>query len=256
MKTWSKLVLLSVLTFIPGLSPFVHACDIPEGFHEFVTFGDKSVFLSHYPMFGSIHSYQVVLKADFFIKDRNVNSEFIAIRNANPSAEFETSPVRKKGENAYGVLPDYAKVGSTFEARIHYEAAPGKDVSAFPNETVTVKITEVILNRLINQPKEGTVRPSEMKYFYFGNSDEAYLVHQMYWDPDFDQVIRVKPIEFPTNINCPRKTPTVFTITAHKDIADERLKANESFSAHAGCVGTLSLKAMNEIRQDAMKIQL
>ena len=35
---------------------------VPVGFHEFEMFGDSSVFLSHYPMFGSIHAYQVLLE--------------------------------------------------------------------------------------------------------------------------------------------------------------------------------------------------
>ena len=35
---------------------------VPAGFHEFELFGNETLYLSHYPMFGSIHSYQVLLE--------------------------------------------------------------------------------------------------------------------------------------------------------------------------------------------------
>src|SRR5438128_190322 len=38
---------------------------VPVGFHEFELVGERSIYLSHYPMFGSIHSYQVIFEASF-----------------------------------------------------------------------------------------------------------------------------------------------------------------------------------------------
>ena len=35
----------------------------PAAYHEFGMFGASSVFLSHYPMYHSIHAYQVILEA-------------------------------------------------------------------------------------------------------------------------------------------------------------------------------------------------
>ena len=32
------------------------------GYHEFEMFGTQSIYLSNYPMFGSIHAYQVLLE--------------------------------------------------------------------------------------------------------------------------------------------------------------------------------------------------
>ena len=243
-------IFLSLILLFTGFATAssTRACDMPEGFHEFVTFGEKSVFLSHYPMFGSIHSYQILLKVELSQNGQNINESFLALRKSKANAIFSTSPVRSDGEEAYAVLPNYAKGGAHFVARIHYEGSNHKEVEAFKNVTVTVK--EVLINRLMNQPKVGETKPAELQYFYAGNQDEAYLVHQMQWNPDFDQIVQINPL--------PAVKPEcqgALTITNRKNSDRERLLPNQNTTARTSCNDKLSILVRREIYQEQMTIQ-
>jgi hypothetical protein len=120
------------------LSVFVaqaaRACEMPEGFHEYGTFGKKTVYLYHFPMFGSIHAYQVLIEADLSVAGKNVNDVFFSTKAANPNTLFVTSPAKvSDGSPDYWVLPDYTKKGAVFNARLHYRVAgvAGKDEILF-----------------------------------------------------------------------------------------------------------------------------
>jgi hypothetical protein len=61
-SNFKKLSVALFLLLVPRAQ--AQACpDMPEGFHEWGAFGERSVYLYHFPMFGSIHSYQVLVCA-------------------------------------------------------------------------------------------------------------------------------------------------------------------------------------------------
>jgi hypothetical protein len=241
---------MKIIVFLFALLSFaastpVHACDMPQGFHEFETFGENSVYLHHYPMFGSVHSYQILLKVELLQDGKDVTREFLTLRKNKGGISFSTSPVRSTGDEAYAVLTDYAKPGVKFQARIHYEAK-NQSIDAYKNVTVMVK--EVIVNRLMNQPAVGEAKPAALQYFYFGDSNEAYLLHQMHWNPDFDQVVQVVPVA--SALDCPGSV----TISGRTNSEKTRLIASQT--AQAGCGNeTFLIQGLKEIYKEKMTIQ-
>ena len=206
---------------------------MPEGFHEYGTFGKKTVYLYHFPMFGSIHAYQVLVEADLSVGGKKVNDVFFAAKKANPEVTFVTSPAKvTDGSPDYWVLPDYSKPGAVFNARIHYRIS-GKDVNLFDSVQVTVK--KVLLNRLL---KSTTSKPPTLQYLYFGGSNEAYLLHLATWDPDFDQVIEVSPVGLATGaVNFDGRSNTEM----------DRLKVGDQVPASSVADGSFSIRVSDEL---------
>ncbi len=171
-----------------------HSCaDMPEGFHEWGTFGEKTVYLYHFPMFGSVHSYQILMKAEVLKDGKKIDQQVFDFKKSHPGTVVVTSPSKDDGEADYWSLPDYSRVGVEFQARIHYRDAAKKDTTLVDH--VTIKVTEVLLSRLMNSPKVGEKAAAALTYYYFGDKDEAYLLHQAFWDPDFDQILQVVPVQ-------------------------------------------------------------
>ena len=89
---------------------------VPVGFHEFEIFGDKAIYLSHYPMFGSIHSYQVLVEVTLKSSGTDDPKQlYLAHKQKNPDARYSVSPANSSGEPDYWVLPEVIQVGNRFE---------------------------------------------------------------------------------------------------------------------------------------------
>ena len=63
---------------------------VPVGFHEFEMFGDTSVFLSHYAMFGSIHAYQVLLEVKLTGHGNDPMRLYLDHKKKNPAGTATT----------------------------------------------------------------------------------------------------------------------------------------------------------------------
>jgi len=157
------------------------------GFHEFEMFGDKSIFLSHYPMFGSIHSYQVLVEAVLKSSASDDPKQlYLAHKQKNPTARYSVSPESSSGEPDYWVLPDVIQAGKSFRANIHYQSKENHLVYLARN--VTVEVTKVIYFRLFEPTDK---KPDQLTYLLFGTDSETYMAHYIGSYPDFDQVLAV-----------------------------------------------------------------
>ena len=67
---------------------------VPVGFHEFEMFGDSAIYLSHYPMFGSIHAYQVLLEVKLTGDGNDPRQLYLSHKQKNPLTRY--SLVRKR----------------------------------------------------------------------------------------------------------------------------------------------------------------
>ena len=159
---------------------------VPVGFHEFEMFGDTSVYLSHYPMFGSIHSYQVLLEVKLSGDGNDPRQLYLDHKRKNPAARYSLSPETPNRENNYWVLPEMVKKGQRFRANIHWQKT--EDHPIYVSRNVTVEILKVIHFRLF-QPDDK--KPDVLSYLLFGNDSEAFLAHYIGSYPDFDQVLAV-----------------------------------------------------------------
>jgi hypothetical protein len=181
-------LICSRMTSGQALSVTMAANDqVPAGFHEFELFGNETLYLSHYPMFGSIHSYQVLLEITVRgAAGTDVKKDYLALRKGNPSASYSVSPETSNGSDHYWVLPEMVKAGRSFRANLHWQN--GNSHPAFIAHNVTVKIVKVIHFRLFHPEDEA---PQLLTYLLFGKDQEKYIAHYIGSHPDFDQILAV-----------------------------------------------------------------
>ena len=214
---------------------------VPAGFHEFEMFGDTSVFLSHYPEFGSIHSYQLLLEVKLSGDGNDPRQLYLDHKKKNPEARYTVSPETPKGENCYFVLPEMIKKGQKFRANIHWDGT--EDHPQYIARNVTVEIVRIIHFRLFHPDDK---RPGVLTYLLFGNGSEAFLAHYIdsypdYDQPDFDQVVAVT-IE-PNQLHLNQSAATIVAIPGRDNTIKQRLTLKDH-----GVVGRLNGDG------DAMKI--
>jgi hypothetical protein len=149
--------------------------------------GQETAFLSHLPIFGSPHDYQVLLEVTFAKPGSDPQADYFSDRKRTGSKVYTIEPERF-------VLPELAaaKPRRSFTADIyrgHFERIPERAKEAARiGERVTVTVTRVIHFRKF---APAAVKPSHLEYLLFGKSSEAFVAHVITSPPDFDHVLGV-----------------------------------------------------------------
>jgi hypothetical protein len=150
--------------------------------------GEKSVYLSHLPMFMKPHNFQVILEAAFTQGANSVQELYVKDRQANPKVKMYTIEPQDsfKLQTLFEPRPP---ARSSFKATLfrgHLERG-ATVVDGFKN--FDVKIKRVIYA----QELDGTrTKPDKLTYLLFGRPGELFLAHRITTPPDFDQIISVK----------------------------------------------------------------
>lgn len=157
----------------------------PPGTHGMLLFGEKSVYLSHLPMFSNpIHRYQVILEVTLTKAGGDPQAAYVKDRRQHPGTKiytFEPDPF---------VLPELDPKNpqrSSFTGTIfrnHFE----KDISRSINEDVVVNVTRVVH---FHKFDEQAAALPQLEYFIFGKGQDLFLAHLITSPPDFDQVMSV-----------------------------------------------------------------
>ncbi|MEI8381511.1 MAG: hypothetical protein WCJ09_15390 [Planctomycetota bacterium] len=173
---------------------------MPVGYHEFRFFGgDGKFYISHFPMFSSIHAFQYIVEVDLDDESkrnftREDKDDFKRERRyqLSPYLKGKISADRAEDE-ADWVLPDTLKVSKNFTGDIFYLREKDRRVVC-QNATVTIK--EIVWKQELN-PR--FPRPTALTYVLFGTTKSAFLAHQISAPPkpgkketDFDQVLSVE----------------------------------------------------------------
>jgi len=153
--------------------------------HGMRIIGEKTVYLSHMPLFGhSCHQYQVLLEATFK-GDGNPQEKYLQDQAQNPTQnEYTLEPT----EGFWLPGLESGKIKS-FKANIHRGQYERNSTPQLLASNVTVEVKRVLHFRELNP----NVNASQLtEYLLFGNSSEQYLAHLITAPPDFDQVLAVK----------------------------------------------------------------
>lgn len=182
--------------------------------HGMLLFGEKTVYLSHLPLFGTTtpHRYQVILEVTLTKAGSDAQAAYVQDRRRHPGTKiytFEPEPFVLPDLNSKD-QPRRSFNGTIF--RGHFERN-----GVAINEDVTATVTRVIHFREFDPAAAGL---SQLEYFLFGKSQELFLAHLITKPPDFDQIVPVAktdqpftdealgrgvPITFPGNANAPSK---------------------------------------------------
>ena len=173
--------------------PGGHSPDAPR--HNMMVVGEKSIFLSHLPMFMPPHNFQVILEATFTKQGNSADEIYFADRRRNP------------GTKMYTLQPEVIKLPSLFAAgpsgpilrsfkgtvfRGHLERG-GQAMSDLTDIDVNIK-------RVIYAEKfgPGLGKSEQLEYLLFGSGQELFLSHVIAAPPDFDQLLSVRINPSPT----------------------------------------------------------
>jgi hypothetical protein len=174
----------------------------PPGQHNMLMVGEKTVFLSHLPMFvaldstgteyATVHRYQAIVEVGFEKDGRDVTGIYRDDRRGHPAERMYTVEPASRF-----VLPDML---AEKVSRAGRPVPPGFPATAFRGhlerggvpvpglERATVKVRRVVhLHRF---------RPSDaprdtLTYILFGRGGELFMAHAITRPPDFDQVLPV-----------------------------------------------------------------
>jgi hypothetical protein len=196
------------------------------GVHGMLLFGEQALYLSHLPMFMSMHDRQVILEVTL----EGQKGEAQAIYQADR---------RETGERVYTLVPErfsLQRLGAegtealrTFQGTVHrgHFEKPGNLVLL---KDVTVSVTNLIHFRKFDP--EATL-PSELQYLLFGHPGELYLAHWITRPPDFDQILPVSATG-PAFTDDELRHGMVLTFSGRKNHISNRLQAGERATAKEG----------------------
>jgi hypothetical protein len=216
-------------------APPQHSHDI--GKHNMLVVGEKTVFLSHLPMFKEVddegklvvtpHRFQVVLEA-----------AFMSGNSAQPQAAYAADRREHQATKIYMVNPSEtfklaelvaARPRRSFKGRVirgHFERE-GND--AILND-VDVTVKNVVHFHEFD-PK--AARPGKLEYFIFGKGDELFMAHLITSPPDFDQMVAVElPGHKFTDAQLGKGVRVVFT--DRENSVASRLKEGEQAAGEIG----------------------
>lgn len=160
----------------------------PPGTHGMLLFGEKTIYLSHLPMFSmNIHRYQVILEVTLTKEGGDAQADYVRDRRQHPGTRiysFEPEPF---------ILPELDPKNSqrsSFRGTIfrgHFERG-GKPI----NENVVASVTRVVHFHKFDSQAAGL---PQLEYFVFGKDRDLFLAHLITRPPDFDQVMSVSQID-------------------------------------------------------------
>lgn len=173
----------------------------PPATHNMLVIGEKTVFLSHLPMFDSLiedksdytsmHRYQVILEAKFIRNGKDVTGTYMKDRQSNAGIKMYTlQPARFVLARLFTPNADSPALRS-FKATIFRDHLERNGEPIEGLEDVVVKVNKVVHARKFDPSQE---KPAQLEYFLFGKGDELFLAHLITKPPDFDQIVAVKPV--------------------------------------------------------------
>jgi hypothetical protein len=195
--------------------------------HGMLLFGEESLYLSHLPMFMTIHGHQVILEVTLAHGEKDAHAIYRADR-------------LNTGERVYTLVPE--------EFSLHRLGAEGSDAlrsfqgtvyrGHFENggvpilEDVTVHVVNVI--HFLQFDPHAQELP-ELQYLLFGHVDELYMAHLITKPPDFDQIVSVTAISRSFSEEA-LAAGVLLTFPQRENRISERLRSGERTTAQVQAV--------------------
>jgi len=151
----------------------------PEAVHAMVLFGDKTLYLSHMPLFSPPHNDQVILQVSLTKDGENPEERYREDRESSGTPFYSVKPPAMH----LHVLEE----GASFVGDVHRNSY--EDDGELVDSGVTVTVQNVVYTHKLD-PK--TNNPSgDRNYLCFGQPSEFFAAHQITSAPSFDQIMSV-----------------------------------------------------------------
>jgi hypothetical protein len=161
----------------------------PASAHGMLIVGEQTVFLSHLPIFGSPHDYQVILEAAFAKPGSDPQTDYFNDRKRTGTKIYTLEPERFVLTRLAAAAPLRSFKASIY--RGHFERFPSQRAkeAARIAQDVDVNVTRVVH---FHKFAPAAAKLAQLEYFLFGKGAELFLAHLITKPPDFDQVLSVK----------------------------------------------------------------
>jgi hypothetical protein len=207
--------------------------------HNMLVVGEKSIFLSHLPMFMAPHNFQVILEATFTKKGSPVDEIYFKDRHSH------------QGTKMYTLEPEVLKLASLFTPGAHQSPRRsfkgtvfrghlergGQAIAALTNIDINVK--KVVYAAKLGP---GLEKPEKLTYHLLGNDKEFFLAHVVGAPPDFDQILSVTIEDPPAAEDLDRGVRVVFLDRVNS--AADRIKEKESVQGQGHAAGAHQFLAL------------
>jgi hypothetical protein len=208
--------------------------------HGMLIVGEQTVFLSHLPLFGSPHDFQVLLEATFSKPGDDPQSDYFNSRKSSGEKIYTLEPEPF-------VLPTLAAATPlrSFKANIyrgHFERFPNRRAqdAGRIGQGVDVTVTRILHFRKFDPT---AAKLPALEYLLFGKGDELFLAHFITAPPDFDQVLSVKaPGEKFSDADLSRAMPVV--MSGRPNTVAQRIKGGEAVTGQLQEAGGAAAKAV------------
>jgi hypothetical protein len=190
--------------------------------HNMMVVGEKSLFLSHLPMFMSPHNFQVILEATLTSGVKSVQEIYTKDRQANRQTKMYSLSPEESFKLPSLFTPDPPS-RTSFKGTIfrgHLERG-GQKIPGLKNIDLNVK--RVIYAQQLGR---GLNKSDKLSYILFGRGQELFLAHRITRPPDFDQLLSVKIKNPPSDEELSRGVSVI--IPDRENSASRRIKENET----------------------------
>ena len=179
----------------------------PEDFpntHNMMIVGEKTVYLSHLPMFvmdgtpptfNSPHRFQVILEATFTDGNRDLTAAYASDRASHPTEKMYTLNPAKfvlSRVNPSGMALKKFRGNTIFRGHLERN---GRPFIGFEGDRPPAGgVFDVNVKRVVHfhQFSKQATKPAQLEYLLFGKDPELFLAHFITKPNDFDQIISVK----------------------------------------------------------------
>lgn len=210
--------------------------------HGMLVVGERTVYLSHLPMFGHPHhDVQAILEAHFTAEGSDPQAAYAEDRRASGERMYTLKPEPfvlqhlVRPEPGQECLCEF--IGELY--RGHFE----RDGHVLLSE-VTVVVDHIVHFRQFDPRAD---MPVVLHELLFGTGEECFLAHFISRPPDFDQVVSARVTGEAVSDDELRKGPTLFFPRRAND-ATNRLQPGERVSAEvAGGTRPITLEIGEEL---------
>ena len=208
--------------------------------HGMLIVGEQTVFLSHLPMFGSPHDYQVILEAAFSKPNSDPQADYFSDRKRTGTKIYTLEPERFVLSRLAGDAPLRSFKANIYRGHFERFANQRAKDAARIAQSVEVTVTRVVHFRKFDLT---AAKPAQLEYLLFGKSAELFLAHLITKPPDFDQILSVKtPNNKFTDEELSRGAPIVFPGRANS--VSKRISGAQPVTGQTKGTGGASPKAV------------
>jgi hypothetical protein len=241
-----------------------HGGSMPVGYHEFRLFGgDGKFYISHFPMFSSIHAFQFIVEVELdeaarqaMAKDEQDDAKHERRYQLSPYKKGPVSKNRREDEDDW-VLPDTLQAGKSFTGDIFYEARKERQIVS---RSAAVTVKGVVWKQELN-PR--FPRPTSLTYVLFGTPKAAFLAHQISAPPkpgrqdsDFDQVLSIEIVTASPELSPVRAGKRV-AVSGLENLEEKRLRPGQriKLSQVENESNTMDVVIKNELQMEQLTTQ-